>query len=83
VAKTHLVIDPANWIWQGRFTCRHCGSIFTPEQDDPGLKVRDDEFDVFCPVCEADNRYKRGPKIARSPETSEFWESHTSVLPGI
>jgi transposase-like protein len=83
VSKVLRVVDPANWIWQGRFTCRHCCSEFTPEQGDPGLKIRDDEFDVFCPVCNSDNRFRRGPMIAPHPDQPATQEIHISVLPGI
>jgi rubredoxin len=83
MSKVHRVVDPANWIWQGRFACRHCGSEFTPERGDPGLVLREDEFDVHCPVCDADNRFRRGPLIATGPAPEDpQLESHQASLLG-
>ena len=82
MSKVHLAIDPKDWVYHGRYTCRYCRSIFSPENDDPGLKIREDEFDCRCPVCEADNRYRRGPKQAAGVGYPEDVESHISFLPG-
>jgi len=82
MAKTHLVVDPKNWVYQGRYTCRHCKSVFSPEKGDFGLKIREDEFDCVCPVCDADNRYRRGPKQAEGVGYPADLETHVSFLPG-
>lgn len=85
MAKIIAGIPEQQWIFAGRFTCRHCGTIFMPERGDPGLKIRDEnrEFDIHCPVCEGDNRYRRGPDVALGVTKDDpVVPSHQSLLPG-